>query len=252
MDGFSDFIVEFLQLNEEFPFQSVIIGIGIYLLSLWVVISIWVYYDANKRYDNNLTSMLFAFLVFFLNFPMLIFYFAVRPDIIFEDFDDWEAGGVNVPIVNFMGKQGIEMSFELRINPKRLRDSQKRPDMNIQIGWDNDDEKFKLIDRDELAKEIIESEKTKKTKKSKDVKKTKMVLMTNFDEVSGKVKKKVFELSSKVSEMTGKIRKKMQNSSDSKESKKDTKDIKEIKDSEPLKKEGKEKQTESITAQKID
>ncbi|HEX9805137.1 MAG TPA: hypothetical protein VGA67_05640 [Candidatus Dojkabacteria bacterium] len=192
MAGFADFFVEFLQVNEEIPFRNVALLIGVYLLSLWVVVSIWVFFDAKKRYESEVTAALFALLVFFLNFPILIFYFAVRPDITFEDFDDWEAGGVNVPIVNFMGKDGIEMSFELRVHPKRLRDSDKSPDMNIQIGWDNKEEKFKMIDREQMAHELMEVEKKKKKKGSK-------TLVTYFREVAGKVKTKITEMSTRKS-----------------------------------------------------
>lgn len=205
MEGFADFIVEFLQINEEIPFRTVVIGILIYLMSLWFVISVWVYFDARKRYESSITAFLFALLTFFLNFPLLIFYFAVRPDITFEDFDDWEAGGVNVPIVNFMGKQGIEMSLELRVNPKKLRDSHKSPDMNVEIGWDNNDEKFRLIDRDELAEEILKAEMSKKDARKK--RKTKLKVFNYFDAFSGRVRRYVSEAKGKVSKKIMSIKK---------------------------------------------
>ncbi len=205
MQGLADFIVDFLQLNEEIPFQTIGIGLLIYLFALWFVISIWVYFDALKRYDSQVTAFLFALLVLLLNFPMLIFYFAIRPDITFEDFDDWEAGGVNVPIVNFMGKQGIEMSFELRINPKKLRDTNKSPDMNIEIGWDKEDERFRLIDREELARQILEDEKPKRPIGSIKIHKK---INNYFSQFAGGVKKTVTEVSSKVGKGVKKAQKK--------------------------------------------
>lgn len=208
MQGLADFIVDFLQLNEEIPFQTIGLGILIYLFALWVVISIWVYFDAQKRYDSQITAFLFALLVLLLNFPMLIFYFAIRPDITFEDFDDWEAGGVNVPIVNFMGKQGIEMSFELRINPKKLRDINKSPDMNIEIGWDKEDERFRLIDREELARHILEDERPKRPIGSKRIHKK---INNYFGQFAGGVKRTVTEVTSKMGKAGKQVRKNKKN-----------------------------------------
>lgn len=197
MQGAADFIVDFLQLNEEIPFQTVFAIILLYIILLWLVISIWVFIDARKRYDNDMTPVLFGFLVFFLNFPMLIFYFAVRPEIRFDDFDDWEAGGVNVPIVNFMGKDGIEMSFELRVNPKKIGYTEKKNDMVVEIGWDKQDERFRLIDREELANQIIaENEQIVK----KPVKKSSESNLLNiFEKTSGFVKRRVFQLRNAIS-----------------------------------------------------
>jgi hypothetical protein len=196
---FGQLITDIVEGNSEINWSLIIILIGLYFISLWLVISIWVYYDAHKRYEGYVTPVLFGFLVFFLNFPMLIFYFTVRPDLTFEEFDDWEAGGVNVPIVNFMGKDGIEMSFEMRINPRRLRDEEK-PDMNIEIGWDNDNEKFRLIDKDEIVKKVIEKDDDKKGGESKGYgfKKHKQKIVNFFDKVAGHVTKRVTEIGSNI------------------------------------------------------
>lgn len=136
-------------------FLCVILYFGL----LWIFISVWVYNDAKKRYDSKWTPILFGVSVFVLNIPMLVFYYAVRPDMTFEEFDDWEAGGVNVPIVNFMGKEGVEMSLELRVNPKKLGTTPNKDAMSVEIGWDNQNEKFRLIDRQELLKEILAEDK---------------------------------------------------------------------------------------------
>jgi hypothetical protein len=152
----------------------------------------WVYSDSRKRYDSVMTSILFGILSFLLGPPMLIFYIVVRPDIRFEDFDDWEAGGVNVPIVNFMGKEGIEMSFELRINPRRLKTDKGPTDMSLEIGWDNVDEKFKLIDKQALAQEIIGEEPTVEERTSG------LKIFNFFDETGGYIKRKVRAASKRV------------------------------------------------------
>ena len=209
MQSAADFIVQLLNLNEEIPFQSIFFLIVFYILMLWLVISVWVFFDARKRYDADITAFLFGILVLFLNVPMLVFYFAVRPEIRFEDFDDWETGGVNVPIVNFMGTEGIEMSLELRINPKRVQESKKKHDMSVQIGWDKEDEKFKLINKDDLVEQVMDDIEQKNVFKNRQQKNSSFKIQNTFSNIKGFVKKRVGQVSKNATSFRSNVVKKI-------------------------------------------
>src|SRR6185369_12606874 len=93
-------------------FQKIFIFVIIYLLVLWFLICFWVYNDAKKRYKATHLALIFFLLTLVLNFPALIFYLIIRPENddehVFYMHSDEEAssnlGGVNVPIVNFIGE----------------------------------------------------------------------------------------------------------------------------------------------------
>jgi len=184
-----DLIAQVLNINATIPWNLIGLMIILYFVSIWFVISLWIYNDARKRYESIITSILFSILTFLLGPPMLIFYVIVRPDLRFEDFDDWEAGGVNVPIVNFIGKEGIEMSLELRINPKRISQEKKEADMRLEIGWDNEDEKFKLINREELGSPVVAESKLQQPNICRE--KCSENVINIFDEEKGMVRRKV-------------------------------------------------------------
>lgn len=193
MEQVADVINSLIGINQQ------VIGVIIplclvYLVLFWLLVSIWVFFDAKKRYENDFIAVTFAVLNFIppFNFLILVFYLVIRPDIRFDDFDEWEAGGVNVPIVNFMGKEGIEMSLELRINPKRLKEADKTNDMTVEIGWDKRDEKFKLIDRDELARQVL-GEDYEESDNSDDAN-----VRNVFSDAAGRVKKSVTLLKSRI------------------------------------------------------
>jgi len=98
--------------------------------------------DAWKRYKNKNLAIAFFLLTFFLNFPILVFYFIVRPESKFEDYDEWEAGGVNVPVVNFVGKDGVDMVLQLKINPSKMVPNDN--DMRVDVSWESNKENMQL------------------------------------------------------------------------------------------------------------
>jgi len=139
-----EFLLELIKFNSEVPDYSIIIPlIFLYLFSLWLIVSIWVYYDARKRYAKKMMAISMAMLNFILQFPFLFVYLLVRPPDL-EESEEWIEGGVNVPIINFTGNEGVVMSLELRINPKAVADA-KTPEMKIDVSFDSEDEKKQLI-----------------------------------------------------------------------------------------------------------
>ncbi|MBD3280885.1 hypothetical protein GF389_05180 [Candidatus Dojkabacteria bacterium] len=146
----SDFIVDIIDLNERIDYSVFVTLFCSYLLTLWLVISVWVGTDAWKRYENKYLAILFFFLTFLLNFPILIFYFIVRPETKFEDYDEWEVGGVNVPMVNFVGKKGVDMVLQLKINPSKIVPNDN--DMKIDVSWESNKDEMKLATSQNMHK----------------------------------------------------------------------------------------------------
>ena len=140
-----DVITKFL--DSKIDYQTIFAFIGIYLLALWLMFCFLVFMDANKRYKKPLVAVLMALLVFVFNFPALIFYLIVRPEI--DEFADLAAydsmmqqsGGVQVPLVNFTGKNGeVTMSLNLSIHSQPA----SLADMVIDVGWDSANPNMKV------------------------------------------------------------------------------------------------------------
>ena len=141
-------MLEFLGnlLSGEGNFQNVATIIFVYLLLLWLAFCAWVYSDAIKRYDNMFLAIVWFVAVLILNFPALIFYFIVRPDkedeniLLIRDSGGATAtsteGGINVPLVNFVGENGVAISFQLKINKSALQE-EEISNMKIDVGFDD-------------------------------------------------------------------------------------------------------------------
>lgn len=132
-------------LSGEGNFQNIAAFVGVYLILLWLAFCAWVYADAMKRYDNVFLSVVWFVAVLILNFPALIFYFIVRPDkedenilVIKDGGVSSTDGGINVPLVNFIGEEGVAISFQLKINKSAIQ-SDAVSNMKIDVGFDNKD-----------------------------------------------------------------------------------------------------------------
>jgi len=119
-----DFFIELLESNIDY---KTVIGIVVfYIVSIWFLFSLWVFIDARKRYRNIFFAIIFFLIVLILNFPGLIFYMIIRPDLEDDNIlylehkgahsDFGGQGGVNIPLVNFIGENGVDLSLQLRIN----------------------------------------------------------------------------------------------------------------------------------------
>ncbi|MBD3362115.1 hypothetical protein GF362_00160 [Candidatus Dojkabacteria bacterium] len=147
-----DIIVDALEFNEGVDFINILACVGLYWLFFWFSISVWVFLDARKRYENPRIALLWAFVVFFLFFPALIFYLAVRKSEDPLELDLYEeAGGVNVPLVNFTGNEGMQMTLELNI--QKMPVSAQPNDMEVDVRWKSKQDKMKLIEKVKEQKE---------------------------------------------------------------------------------------------------
>lgn len=114
-------------------FQNVLRFFVIYLIILWVAFSLWVFTDAKKRYKNIVVAALVALFVLVFNFPALVLYFVVRPEdpLFMEDSSYYSVGGVDVPLVKFVGDKGeVKMSLNLHITSEL----HKQADMSLDLG----------------------------------------------------------------------------------------------------------------------
>lgn len=154
---------------------TVLVMAAIYILILWLMFSFWVFVDARKRYKKTSIGIIFFFVVFIFNFPALIFYIVTRPedenDFLFFHPDNLSNKGVNIPIVNFVGKDGkVNFSFELKINNT---DVANPADMSVDVNWKSENKDF--IKQEELKesnsvvkKKEVDLKMEKKDKKSED------------------------------------------------------------------------------------
>jgi len=142
MSTVADFLLEFIEFNKDVDYAQVFLGVVIYFMLFWLAVSVWVIKDAVTRGIKRRYAVLIGMATFLLSIPFLLLYLLARPHFT-EEFDEWHEGGVNIPIVNFTGEKGIEMSFELRVHPKNLSKIQNS-DMKIGIEFDSKSEKFEI------------------------------------------------------------------------------------------------------------
>src|SRR3989344_1403773 len=134
----ANILLDLNKFNESINYSSIITVIVMYLVFFWGAISVWVFVDSRKRLRNPLLPFLLALINFLLLPPFLILYFLLRPELK-EEYNDFNEGGVNIPIVNFMGKdREVALSFELRINSRELA-AKNDTEMRIDINFDSND-----------------------------------------------------------------------------------------------------------------
>lgn len=146
-----DLILELIDFNESIDYSVVSTIVIVYLALLWVFVSIWVFNDARYRFNNSVIAFFLAILNLFLSFPFLLIYLLIRPSHR-EDWDDLnEEGGVNIPIVNFTGKDGVVISLQLKIDSKKLLE--ENIDYKLDVALTKDD-KTVLPGRIEIVNEM--------------------------------------------------------------------------------------------------
>jgi hypothetical protein len=140
----SEILVGFLQLNENVNYNFIIPAIFSYIFLFWVIVSIWVFYDAKKRFVNKRTAMLIALGNIFFMLPFLLLYLLFRP--IEEDYiGEPQQGGLNVPIINFIGEDGVAMTLELKINNHKIMPVNSS-EMKVDVSFDSNDENKKILE----------------------------------------------------------------------------------------------------------
>lgn len=146
-----DFLVGILDSNINY--NSIVIVLCSYMFLLWImVVSVWIGFDARKRYHSLVFGFGFFLLVLILNLPALLFYFIVRPErdddnVLYLQSEE-SSNGVNVPIVNFKGEDGFVISLQLKIgNPKR---DLEKSDMNINVEFETNSEDMQKREHNEF------------------------------------------------------------------------------------------------------
>lgn len=137
---------------------NLLIVIVIYIAALWLMFCLWVLIDANKRYHNFLIAILFTLIVFVFNFPALIFYLILRPEEEGGYLASDPAGGVNVPLMNFLGEDGqVKMSLNLTVANQSTQPN-SASDMDIQVRWQGDKANFSAVEKAEGSSNVFSSE----------------------------------------------------------------------------------------------
>lgn len=155
-----DFLLDLLDFNEGVDYSIVSKIIVGYLILLWVFVSIWVFNDAKKRFNKVWIALILGLLNLVLSFPFLLIYLLIRP----SHKEDWEEfsdeGGINIPIVNFSGEDGVVISLQLKINSDKLSNKETEYKLDVSLNADEDDSEPEVFPVSE--KITIESDNTSK------------------------------------------------------------------------------------------
>lgn len=126
-------ILNLVKINENIDYTFLIPLVILYFIIFWVIVSAWVYIDTMKRIRRKRTRVLIFLLNLIFGLPFMLLYLLARP-YDNEEVDEISGGGVNVPIINFVGKEGIIMALELKISPTSLINKEAVYDANMRIG----------------------------------------------------------------------------------------------------------------------
>jgi len=143
--------------SSNINYPAILLAIFAYIFSFWVLFCFWVFIDSQKRYKNFFISVFFFFLTLIIGIPALLFYLIVRPEredenVFYLNHNEENMGGVNVPVINFMGKDGVEMTLQLKIN-KPLDD--QASDMKVSVDFNTQNQKESFIEMQKT--EVIEN-----------------------------------------------------------------------------------------------
>lgn len=139
-----DAVIDFISFNEGLNYKVVVFLFIVYVIFLWMIVVLWVYFDAKKRYIHPIHPLVVAIATFFLGIPFVLLYMLIRPDELLDEeaLQEEQKGGVNIPLVNFTGKEGIEMTLNLTVSPKV--NEVKPSDLKIGVSIEPNDDKFEI------------------------------------------------------------------------------------------------------------
>ncbi len=207
----SSVILDLVKLNEKMDYTILIPLAIIYVLVFWLIVSGWVGYDANKRFNSRWKAYGFAILNLFFGLPFTILYMLTKPieEINENDYEEeQDKGGINIPVINFVGKDGVVMALELKINSPKLA-TEKTPEMKIDVSFNpQEDEHLKIaVEQPEINNAIVVDNLEKQTLISKveegDTKKFSFSLAQLFKKlkVLNSSKEKTLEIKSEPTEI---------------------------------------------------
>lgn len=131
-----DFFLNLVKVNESVDYAAIISIIVSYFLIIWLVITVWIFNDARKRYVRFITAFLFTLFVLFFGPPALIFYIMIRPEHTLEE--DYLinlalSGEKELRPIYFDGDRGFDISINLSVQPKQSPNDKHK--MNMSIDW---------------------------------------------------------------------------------------------------------------------
>lgn len=145
-----DFLMNILESNLNYG--SIISIFLLYIFLIWLMLCVWVFIDAKKRYGKLWVAIGLFFLVLILNLPALVFYLIIRPDneednVLYLHSEDGasNSGGVNVPIVNFTGQDGFVISLQLKVANTNAQADLSGNNMNINVEFNSQNESMKVV-----------------------------------------------------------------------------------------------------------
>ncbi len=147
-------ILDFLNFNKNIDYAILLPLAVIYVFVFWAIVSGWVFIDATKRTKSKTKGILIGVGNIIFGVPFLILYLLIRPSDFDLDFESESNGGVNVPVVNFVGKDGMVMSLELRINSAKLA-QENASEMKVDVSFDSQDDNKKIINLQDNEPEIV-------------------------------------------------------------------------------------------------
>ena len=130
-----NFLLDLVQVNETIDYTLIISLILSYLFLLWFIITIWVFFDAKKRYRKLLMNILIWLFIFAFGPPALIFYILVRPEHTLEEEDIMNmalSGERAMKPIHFDGNRGFEISMNFSVQPKQVASDQHKMLMNVE------------------------------------------------------------------------------------------------------------------------
>jgi hypothetical protein len=127
-----DFLLKIAEA--EIDYRNFLVYFLAYIGILWLMFSLWVFFDAYKRFNRIVFAVLFFFIVFVFNFPALIFYLIIRPEnedeefVILNPHHGVHSAAFNVPIINFKNGDETVIGLEIKINKNVFN-----PNLNVSI-----------------------------------------------------------------------------------------------------------------------
>lgn len=143
---FANWSIDFIKIVENINFLTIFLILLTYLLLFWLSIVVWVFFDAKRRHDEPWIPFIVSIMVFALFIPGLVFYLIIREPLIDDYEDDLLHGGINVPLVNFLGDEGFNITLDLNIH--KLSE-QAKSDMKVKVDWESNNKDMELIHKDE-------------------------------------------------------------------------------------------------------
>lgn len=130
-----EFFLNLLEVNEGVNYALIIALVVGYVFFTWFVVTVWVFYDARKRYEGVFFALFFSLFILPLNVPGLICYILIRPEHTLEEdyYINLALGGEReLRPIYFDGDKGFDISLNLSVQPKQAEEDKHKMVMNVE------------------------------------------------------------------------------------------------------------------------